>query len=100
MFMKMLDWKVAADNDFSVTTGAHGKYLKRFLSDAEMKRLRDTFPNGDYDDIWDKLIKRYDWFAEIAEELAGRFGYEFDGYESKRVRDFVLERFEKYKENR
>lgn len=99
MFMKMLDWKVAVDNNFSVTTGAHGKYLKRFLTDAEMERLRGTFPNGDYGDIWDKLLKRYDWFAELGEYVAEKLGYKFDSYETKRVRDFVLERHKKYKGN-
>lgn len=37
MFMKMLNWFIGIQNDFIVTTGSHNKYLKRFLSAAEMK---------------------------------------------------------------
>ncbi len=55
MFMKMLNWKIGIRNGFNVTTGADNKYLKRFLPEDEMKRLQGIFPNGGYEDMWDKL---------------------------------------------
>ncbi|HKM35533.1 MAG TPA: aminoglycoside 6-adenylyltransferase [Lachnospiraceae bacterium] len=92
MFVKMLNWKIAIDHDFMVTTGDHSKYLKRFLSPKEMDRFQDIFPNGDYEDIWNRLFIMYDYFAETAEYVGGKLGYFFDKDETIRVRDFLKRR--------
>lgn len=92
MFIRMLNWKVGVDHDFQVTTGSSSKYLKRFLSTEEMERFQGIFPGGDYEEIWQKLFLMYDYFAEIAEYVAGKLGYCFDREETRRVRDFMMGR--------
>lgn len=85
--MKMLNWKVAARNDFQVTTGS-SKYLKRFLPPDEMERFQRIFPDGRYEDIWEKLFLMYDYFSENAQYVALRLGFPFDRKETDRVRHF------------
>ncbi len=92
MFMKMMNFKVAGEHNFEITTGNHSKYLKRFLSEEEMKRLAGIFPDGNYEDIWNKLFVMYDYFAELAEYVGSRLGYFFDEEETKNVREYLLER--------
>lgn len=92
MFMKMLNWKIGIDNDFKVTTGNHSKYLKRFLAPEEMERLHGIFPNGTYEDIWNKLFLIYDYFAENARYVGTAVGFDFDENETKEVRAFLQER--------
>lgn len=75
-----------------MTTGSSSKYLKRFLSTEEMERFQGIFPGGDYEEIWQKLFLMYDYFAEIAEYVAGKLGYCFDREETRRVRDFMMGR--------
>jgi aminoglycoside 6-adenylyltransferase len=90
--MKMLNWKIGIRYAFQVTTGAHHKYIKRFLSEDEMKRVQSIFPNGDYEDIWDKLFLIYDYFDELESEVAVHFNYACDKEETKRVREFLVQR--------
>ncbi len=92
MFMKMLNWKIGIKHKFKVTTGAHGKYLKRFLSEMEMKRFQGIFPNGEYEDMWDKLFLMYDYFDELETEVAEYFDFSCDKYETKRIRSFLEKR--------
>lgn len=92
MLIKMLNWKIAICNNFQVTTGDHSKYLKRFLPEEDMKRFQNIFPNGEYEDIWNKLFIMYDYFAELETYVAGKMGYVTDTDESKRVREFILKR--------
>lgn len=96
MFMKMLNWKIGIDHDFQVTTGSHSKYLKRFLTEGEMKRFHGILPGGEYEDIWQKLFLMYDYFAENAEYVAEKLGYFFDREETKRVREFMMQRKNSY----
>lgn len=92
MFIKMLNWKVGVDNEFNVTTGDHSKYLKRFLTKEEMERFHGVFPNGTYEDIWNKLYVIYDYFAELANYVGKALGYDYDAKETEEVRAFLTER--------
>ncbi len=94
MFMKMLNWKIGIEHEFKVTTGAHNKYLKRFLSASEMKRLQGIFPNGEYEDMWDKLFLMYDYFDELETVVSEYFNFTCDKVEAKRVKDFLKMRRE------
>ena len=94
MFMKMLNWKVAINHNFQVTTGDQSKYLKRYLSPEEMERFQSIFPNGTYEDIWFRLFLMYDYFAEMAEYVGKKLGYSFDYQETIRVREFLYRRKE------
>jgi aminoglycoside 6-adenylyltransferase len=92
MFMKMLNWKVGIDHGFNVTTGSHSKYLKRFLSDSEMRRLQGIFPSGEYEDMWDKLLLMYDYFNELEIEVSKHFMFSCDMVETNRIKEFLKKR--------
>ena len=92
MFIKMLNWKIAADHLFQVTTGSHSKYLKRYLSEEEMSRFQAIFPSGEYEDIWNKLFIMYDYFAELEAYVAEKLGYSITIEETERVRQFIWNR--------
>lgn len=92
MFMKMLNWKIGIKHGFEITTGYFNKYLKRFLSADEMKRVQGIFPNGEYEDMWDKLFLMYDYFHELEAVVADCFGFPYNRVETKRVREFLEER--------
>lgn len=98
MFVKMLNWKVGLDHGFAVTTGSSSKYLKRYLSAKEMERFQNIFPNGHYDDIWEKLFLMYDYFAENAKYVAEKLHFFFDEKETRRVREFLALRNRQWKE--
>lgn len=92
MFMKMLNWRIGIEHNFSVTTGRYNKYLKRFISADEMKRVQGIFPNGEYEDMWDKLFMMYDYFHELEAVVAKHFDFSSNSVETNRVRAFLKER--------
>jgi aminoglycoside 6-adenylyltransferase len=92
MFMKMINWKVGIQHDFKVNTGNHSKYLKRYLSADEMKRFRGIFPSGEYNDIWEKLFRIYDYFHDLEKEVSQYFGFCCYEDETRRVKEFLKQR--------
>ena len=94
MFMKMLNWKIAVDNDFKVTTGVCSKYLEKYLTKAEMTRFKGIFAGSEYGEMWFKLFMTYDYFAELAKYVGEKLGYFFDEEETKNVKDFMWKRME------
>lgn len=92
MFMEMLNWSIGLHHDFKVTTGDHSKYLKRYLTEDEMKQVQGIFPNGDYEDIWEKLFLMYDYFHKLETEVAEHFNFSCNENENCRVREFLIQR--------
>lgn len=92
MFIKMINWKIGIDNDFGVTTGKCAKYLKKYLSEEEMRRFQSMFAGGEYEEMWDKLFIMYDYFAELAKYVADKLNYVFDEKETAEVREFMQQR--------
>lgn len=85
MFLKMLNWSIGIDNNFSVSTGKCSKYVKRYLSKEEMDRLTGIFSNGTYEDIWDKLFKMCEYFDELSVKVSRYFGYTYNKEEASNV---------------
>jgi len=54
-----------------------------------MQRFHNIFPNGEYEDIWEKLFAMYDYFAVLAEYVAKELKFTFDAEETSRVRTFL-----------
>jgi aminoglycoside 6-adenylyltransferase len=82
MFMNILNWKIGIEHGFDITTGYLNKYLKRYLTADEMQRVQGMFPNGEYEDVWDKLLLLYDSFHELEAVVAEHFSYPYDRDES------------------
>lgn len=97
MFLKMLDWKIGIDNDFSVSTGKCFKYFGRYLSDSEMERFTNIFPSGDYEEIWDKLFKMCEFFHELASTVAAHFKFEYGKVEAENVMAYLKKMWEEQK---
>jgi aminoglycoside 6-adenylyltransferase len=85
MFLKMLSWKIGIEHNFSVSTGKCHKYLKRYLSSEDMKRFTNIFPNGSFEDMWNKLFQMCSFFSEISLKVAEYFKFEIDKEEEENI---------------
>lgn len=89
MFLKLLNWSIAMDRDYTVSTGKFSKYLKRYLPETDMKRLAELFPHGDYADMWQKLFDLCGFFHELAIRVSTKLGYPYDIKEADQVKAYV-----------
>lgn len=96
MFIKMLKWKIGIEHDFKVSTGSFSKYLKRYLSESEMNRVHSIFPNGSYNEIWDKLFIMYDYFHELEIKVCDYYTFVSDPVEINNVEKYLADRRKEY----
>lgn len=96
MFVKMLSWKIGIEHHFRISVGLYGKYLKRYMTQDEMNRYLEVLPNGTLADMWDKLFRLYDFFADLESTVAAQLGFTVLENERLRVRAFLEERFKTY----
>ncbi|WP_440897019.1 aminoglycoside 6-adenylyltransferase [Amphibacillus sp. Q70] len=89
MLLKMLEWQVGIETDFSVSIGKSSKYLEKFLSKENWERLLSTYGDGSYQSIWRALFVMGDLFRDTASFVADKMGFEYSIDEDQRVTTYL-----------
>lgn len=89
MLLKMLEWQVGIQTDFSISVGKKGKYLEKYLSEQSWKELLSTFADGNYDGVWNALFAMERLFRRTAKDVADHLQYEYPLEEDRRVTAYL-----------
>jgi aminoglycoside 6-adenylyltransferase len=85
MFMKMIEWRVGSEDDFSINFAANGKFLTRYVDSAFYAKILQTYTDADKENIWKSLFLMAEIFEESAVEIAARLGFAYNAEESGNV---------------
>ena len=87
--LRMLDWYVGVNNNFSVTTGKNHKYIDRYLSKDMWGNLISTYANADSERIWKSLFAMCELFGKTAIYVADRLSFEYKKSDEVNVVDYI-----------
>ena len=90
MLLKLIEWRVGFETGFSVSIGKCGKYLERYMTEQDWRKLTATYPGGAYEEAWEALFVMAELFRSTAEEVAGRLNCEYAREEDERVTAYLL----------
>ncbi|MDU0200418.1 aminoglycoside 6-adenylyltransferase [Paenibacillus sp. MAH-36] len=85
MLIRMLQWQIGIQTDFAVDSGKCGKYFEKYLAPAQWSAFVQTYPDGDYDHMWQGLFIMCELFRETAKEVARYCGYAYNLEEDEKV---------------
>jgi aminoglycoside 6-adenylyltransferase len=83
--LHLLEWYAAMRHDWSISTGAYGKWLKKFLPPQVWALYIRTYPGAEYADIWDALFAVCRLTRQVGPELAQHLGYRYPFEDDRRV---------------
>lgn len=89
MLIKMIEWKVGIETNFSLSIGKNGKYLKRYVDEETWTKLLMTYPSGDYEHVWKALFIMTDLFEQVAIEVADHLHDKYPHEEAKKVKQYL-----------
>ncbi|WP_047979763.1 aminoglycoside 6-adenylyltransferase [Ornithinibacillus contaminans] len=89
MLIKMLEWQVGIQTNFSLSIGKNGKYLDQFLPEITWKRLLMTYPTGSYESVWAALFGMCELFRDTAKSVAKSLGYSYNTQDDQRVSSYL-----------
>lgn len=78
MLNTMVEWKIGADNGFSVSAGKAGKYFKQYLPSDLYKMYAQTYSNSDYTNLWNSIFTACMLFRTLALEIGARFDFPYN----------------------
>ena len=82
MFMKIIEWQIGIDTNFSVSFGASGKHLKQLIDLELYEKILATYADANIENIWKSLFLMTDIFDESATNIANYFGFSYNTVES------------------
>lgn len=80
--IKLLNWKIGYETDFSVSTGKSSKYMHQWLPADVWERFLRTYAGGRVEEIWDSVFVMCDLFEEMAHEVSDKYGFSYNGEEA------------------
>lgn len=91
MFLKILEWKVGIENDFAVSFGKAGKFLKIYLPDNFYKKILLTYSNFETEENWTALFLMVEIFQETSNFIAEKLGFDMNIKEQQNTSAYLKE---------
>ncbi len=81
---RLLEWKIGIENNFSVSAGKSGKYLKKYLTEETYGQYLTTYSIAEIESIWNSVFEMCALFQNTAAELSQKqnFVYDFEQAEN------------------
>ncbi|PWW28941.1 aminoglycoside 6-adenylyltransferase [Cytobacillus oceanisediminis] len=89
VLIKMMEWKIGIQTDFTKSAGKFGKYMTDFLPEEEWEQFRLTYSDADFDNIYKALFIMCDLFRKTAMEVAQQLCFDYPYEDDKRVTAFL-----------
>lgn len=89
MLIMMMEWYVGVNHDFQVSAGKHGKYFKKLLPETVYGRLKATYSDADYGNMWRAAFEMLSLFGDIARTVASKMNFTYDELEEKGIADYM-----------
>lgn len=86
---RLLEWKIGAENNFSVNVGKSGKYMKKYLSEKEYRQFLATYSIAESELIWNSVFEMCDLFQNIAVELSKKQDFTYDFKQAENSLNFL-----------
>jgi len=89
MFLKMIEWHIGVNTNFSVSFGRSGKNIKVNIASPLWDRILKTYPNAMPGDIWNSLFLMTDLFRELATEIAEKLQFNYNSSEDENITHYL-----------
>lgn len=93
MFMKVIEWKTGIENDFNVSFGKAGKYMKAYLSNELYTNVLRTYANYETEENWKALFLMTEIFKETSSYIAQRLNFRIDRTEAQNVISYLRKQY-------
>ncbi len=85
MFLKIIEWYIGADTNFTVSFGKCGKNIKEYISPELYDKILSTYPDADKNNIWNSLFLMTEIFSDLAKKIATGLNFHYNSGEEQKV---------------
>jgi aminoglycoside 6-adenylyltransferase len=97
MFMKIIEWKIGVENDFSVSFGKAGRFMRKYLSENFYNKILKTYSNDKFEDNWKSLFVMADIFRQTSNQIANELGFQINRNNQNNTMEYLKQEY--YRQN-
>ena len=97
MFMKIVEWYIGTETNFSVAFGKGGKFMHRYLPDKIYNKILSTYSDHQPEDNWQSLFAMTELFGQLATIVADNSGFQYNSREEENVKRYLGQLYEERK---
>ena len=94
MFMKLIEWKIGIETNFSVSSGKSGKYFDKYLEKDFYNKVLKTYSGADLETNWNSLFVMTELFEDLENYVSEQLGFTCNKEEQQNVIGYLKERYE------
>lgn len=87
--VQILEWHIASEHNWNITTNKYGRYFKRYLSADQWQQVERTFSGSRLEDNWNALFAFADVVHYYGTRLAEKLGYTYPLAHELNVRKYL-----------
>jgi RimJ/RimL family protein N-acetyltransferase len=95
MFLRMTEWYIGVNTNFSVAAGQQGKFVKKYLTEVEYIMWLKTYPDAKNKNIWFALLLMTAMFKTFALRVSDKINLEYNLAEQEAVVSYIYEQQKK-----
>lgn len=96
MFMKMIEWYIGTNTNFSVSFGTGGRHMSEYLEKSLYDRILFTYSDYKIENNWKSLITMTEIFGELAARVSDRLDFNHNSGEEQNVKLYVGQCYEDF----
>lgn len=85
---RMIDWYIAMQRNWSISTNKYGRFFKRYLDSKTWTELTATFSDAGIENNWQAFFNMIDLFRKLAKDVAKNLGYEYPDEIDQKVTEY------------
>ena len=89
MFMKMIEWKIGVENNFSVSFGKAGKFMPDYLSKDYYAKVLHTYADAGIENNWKALFIMTELFEMTSNEVSLKLQFQLNKPEQQNTISYL-----------
>ena len=89
MFLKIIEWHIGIEKEFTVSFGKGGRNMKHYISSDLYDRILSTYPDSSVSNIWNSLLLMIEIFSQLASKIAQAMNFSYNKDEEQNVAEYL-----------
>jgi aminoglycoside 6-adenylyltransferase len=85
MFMKIIEWYIGINTNFSVSFGKAGRFMNQYLSTTQYEKILATYSDQQIGNNWVSLFLMTELFGQFAKAVADYLNFQYNSSEEQNV---------------
>ncbi|MHC6198001.1 AadS family aminoglycoside 6-adenylyltransferase [Elizabethkingia miricola] len=85
----LLEWHIANQHNWDITTNKHGRLFKKYLSQDLWSKTEQTFSGSNIEENWKALFSMTDIMGELGKNLAEALNYSYPSEMENNIRTYL-----------